>query len=536
MTAPRWFIGLVRALGGYPALGFFGVLGLALTVYALSGEDPDAWFIESHTPEEVAEFIGEDPFGLDTGDLGDLCTPFGGDTDGDGVCDDSDICADGDDTVDTDGDGTPDACDVCPDFDDMIDSDGDGIPDGCDTPGDTGAPIDTAPPVDSGIDCGGTDTDTDGDGVFDLCDICEDGDDMIDTDGDGTPDDCDLCPETADDGTDSDEDSIPDACDACPDFDDLLDADEDTVPDDCDLCPDEDDTIDLDLDGAPDCATDFPGDTAPPMDTGAPVDTGDAPDPDACARFGGDSDEDGVCDRDDICPGFDDAIDEDGNGIPDGCDEPLDTAPPMDTGDAPDPDPVDTGDSPDPVDTGIAPCSEDELVTLYADEDGDGVGSYAKPSMFCPDDDTSGYVSHDVTGWGGVPDGVPEFDCDDANPADAWMPEDGTYCMDNQCARAWAPTTNVEWSTYADPSVPRSIWTIVVEQVCLVDADPSVGESFTINCVDALPAATMAANANTKYGSEPDWVDLDASDLDRDGDGFADLRMDVVDWDLLCPE
>lgn len=34
-----------------------------------------------------------------------------------------------------------------------------------------------------------------------------------------------------------------------------------------------------------------------------------------------DSDEDGVCDTEDICPGFDDTIDSDGDGIPDGCDE-----------------------------------------------------------------------------------------------------------------------------------------------------------------------------------------------------------------------
>ncbi len=33
-----------------------------------------------------------------------------------------------------------------------------------------------------------------------------------------------------------------------------------------------------------------------------------------------DSDNDGVCDVDDVCPGFDDNIDSDGDGIPDGCD------------------------------------------------------------------------------------------------------------------------------------------------------------------------------------------------------------------------
>ncbi len=42
---------------------------------------------------------------------------------------------------------------------------------------------------------------------------------------------------------------------------------------------------------------------------------------DPCLDFGGDSDGDGVCDDNDICQGFDDAVDSDGDGIPDGCDD-----------------------------------------------------------------------------------------------------------------------------------------------------------------------------------------------------------------------
>jgi len=34
-----------------------------------------------------------------------------------------------------------------------------------------------------------------------------------------------------------------------------------------------------------------------------------------------DSDGDGVCDSDDVCPGFDDNLDSDNDGTPDGCDE-----------------------------------------------------------------------------------------------------------------------------------------------------------------------------------------------------------------------
>jgi len=43
---------------------------------------------------------------------GDVCADFGGDTDGDGVCDDNDLCPGGDDNIDTNGNGIPDDCDT----------------------------------------------------------------------------------------------------------------------------------------------------------------------------------------------------------------------------------------------------------------------------------------------------------------------------------------------------------------------------------------------------------------------------------------
>ncbi|MCB9520284.1 MAG: hypothetical protein H6698_04590 [Myxococcales bacterium] len=77
------------------------------------------------------------------------CTgdPNTGDDDNDGVCNDIDVCAAGDDNVDLNTNGTPDACeacpdedadtvcddvDVCPGFDDRIDENGNGNPAGCD--------------------------------------------------------------------------------------------------------------------------------------------------------------------------------------------------------------------------------------------------------------------------------------------------------------------------------------------------------------------------------------------------------------------
>ena len=51
---------------------------------------------------------------------------------------------------------------------------------------------------------------------------------------------------------------------------------------------------------------------------------GQSVDADGCAEYQKDTDEDGVSDADDACPGHDDAIDADEDDIPDGCDSLLD--------------------------------------------------------------------------------------------------------------------------------------------------------------------------------------------------------------------
>ncbi len=142
------------------------------------------------------------------------------DSDSDGVCDDSDICSDSDDTVDADNDSIPDGCDTCPndpnndadgdgvcgDLDicpggeDNADADGDGIPDFCDTcnnllDSDNDGLNDCIDneinsPCPNNVDANGVSLDTDNDGVADCFDVC-DGDDTADADGDGTPDACD---------------------------------------------------------------------------------------------------------------------------------------------------------------------------------------------------------------------------------------------------------------------------------------------------------------------------------------------------------
>ena len=99
-----------------------------------------------------------------------------GDRDGDGVCDDVDRCAAGDDGADGDRDGIPDACDACLGGDDALDGDEDGVADSCDP-----CPLDRP-------------DDSDNDGTCDSNDLCPGSDDSQDQDSDGIPDGCDECP------------------------------------------------------------------------------------------------------------------------------------------------------------------------------------------------------------------------------------------------------------------------------------------------------------------------------------------------------
>ncbi len=58
--------------------------------------------------------------------------PATGDGDGDGICDDIDVCVGSDMIGDIDGDGVCHDLDLCVGFPDSADADGDGVPDGCD--------------------------------------------------------------------------------------------------------------------------------------------------------------------------------------------------------------------------------------------------------------------------------------------------------------------------------------------------------------------------------------------------------------------
>ncbi|MFH1111023.1 MAG: thrombospondin type 3 repeat-containing protein [Planctomycetota bacterium] len=175
------------------------------------------------------------------------------------------------DQSDADGDRVGDACDACPGFDDRADVDGDGIPDGCED-------------------------DDDNDGVVDTEDNCPRHSNPRVTSSGPPP----WCAPAAGQlwQPDADCDGVGDACDRCPGFDD-------------------NDPLDSDCDGVASPADNCPQHYNPPVISVGP--------PPACAPTPGqpwqpDGDCDGVGDVCDRCPGFDDRVDTDGDGRPNGCD------------------------------------------------------------------------------------------------------------------------------------------------------------------------------------------------------------------------
>ncbi len=142
--------------------------------------------------------------------------------------------------------------------------------------------------------------------------ICISGACVLDSDADGVPDASDVC-SGYDDRIDADHDGIPDGCDT------VTDSDGDGVADTADVCSGYDDTVDTDSDGTPDgCDSDDDGDGYSDADEAtAGTDPLDATDYPVVVT---DSDGDGVVDTADVCSGYDDTVDTDRDGTPDGCD------------------------------------------------------------------------------------------------------------------------------------------------------------------------------------------------------------------------
>ena len=263
------------------------------------------------------------------------------DADRDGVCDARDNCpADANPAqADFDVDGNGDPCDD--------DDDGDGAPDRVEADCGTDSRDAASTPFDSG-------SDSDADGVCNAVDNCPgaaNADQLdIDRDGNGAP--CDD-----DDDDDGASDAMEAACgtDAGDATDTPVDSDGDGVCNAVDNCPDAPNPFqnDLDGDGAGDtCDEDTDGDgvtDARERDCGSrPGDAVDLP---------VDSDEDGICDRLDVCPqrADPDQLDFDGDGEGDRCDD------------------DDDGDNtPDAVELD---CGSDPLDAASIAPDGDGDGA-----------------------------------------------------------------------------------------------------------------------------------------------------------------
>ncbi|TDS17116.1 gliding motility-associated-like protein [Maribacter caenipelagi] len=244
----------------------------------------------------------------------------GTDTDGDGICDDSD--------PDDDNDGVLDGDDNAPlDPSSCQDLDGDG----CD---DCSATASTDFTAGANFDTDTDGTDTDGDGICDASDPDDDNDGVADG-SDAAPldpsicqdldsDGCDDCSATAsndftaganfdtdNDGTDTDGDGICDSSDLDDDNDGVADG-SDAAPLDPSICQD------LDGDGCDDCSatasTDFSaGDNYDPSNDGTDTD-GDG----LCDSGDPDDDNDGVPDGTDTAP-LDPSVCQDSDG--DGCDD-----------------------------------------------------------------------------------------------------------------------------------------------------------------------------------------------------------------------
>lgn len=119
-----------------------------------TGGPIDAASLPDATEPDATEPDASVSFDAEPADGGDHPDASCGDDDGDGVCNEDDLCPAGDDADDGDDDLVPDACDPCP---------------------------------------GDNPDDLDGDGVCESADICPLGPDTNDRDSDGVPDDCDNC-------------------------------------------------------------------------------------------------------------------------------------------------------------------------------------------------------------------------------------------------------------------------------------------------------------------------------------------------------
>ncbi len=269
--------------------------------YNNHGQLGDGTSTNRYTPTSVNTTA---QFGLWPSAVGDR------DNDDDGLLNIFDSCANGNIGW-TSGSSTDYDSDGCRDASEDLDDDNDGVLDTSDdcATGDLNWTSDpsTDHDADGCRDAGTEDNDDDDDGVLDASDDCATGD-LNWTASATTDHDSDGCQDSNEDA-DDDNDGMSDIADSCP-FGPLGWTSNASSDVDSDGCPDEDE----DADGVVN-----PNDNCP--DTPA----GEAVDGVGCSTSQLDTDSDGVSDADDACPGYNDSIDVDADGTPDGCDSLVDS-------------------------------------------------------------------------------------------------------------------------------------------------------------------------------------------------------------------
>ena len=339
--------------------------------------------------------------------------------------------------------------------------------------------------------------------------------------GDGVDQNCDGI-----DGTDADGDGIASVLSGGTDCDDA----------------DPEETTDTDGDGVCDNDDAFPEDASEQADNDGDGigDNSDAYPEDA--NESGDTDGDGVGDNEDACPDFDDSLDADGDGDPDGCDEDDDNdgivdtedAFPYDPEEAVDTDSDGTGDNADLDDDGDNVDDSADAFPLDANEtldtDGDGIGNNADT-----DDDGDGVVdtqdafpldsteSTDSDG-DGIGNNVDTDDDGDGvdDSADAF-PFDATETLDTD---GDGIGNNADTDDDGD-GVPDTQDAFPLDSAESTDSDADgIGDNADLDddndgVVDSEDAFPTDPTATTD--TDGDGIS-DAIDLDDDGDGVPDTQ------------